>query len=362
MHHLPNNVGSNCAIDNYKDIHEVQYCDLDGLPDLCTGCAKVQKQVQNYINTMAEIGVAGMRIDAAKHQNVSELGELLSGINASFYRFQEVITGNGEAVRPDMYYQLGQVTEFGFQVNVGSAFAKGGDLGSLQALTKSSLYGTPMMPSDYAVVFLDNHDSQRPDPQQTSQLIANLTYKDGSLYELATVFMLAYPYGYPKVMSSYAFETHDQGPPSTPVYGPASSVNCASPPSARGGLKLRGDTSPWVCEHRWPPIANMVGWRKVAGNASLTDWQTISGNVISFCRGEVACIVLNRQQEQWTGKVTWGIKPGNYCDVIHSSQGTCSKVEVASGGFAQLTLPAMSAVAVHVGRVAPAVVENLISV
>merc|ERR1719386_634268 len=123
MHHLPNNGISNCGIDNYKDLHEVQYCDLTGLPDLCTGCVKVQKQVQNYLNTLAEIGVAGMRIDAAKHQNVEELGQLLSGINASFYRFQEVIAGAGEVVTPEMYLKLGQVTEFGFQFNVGGAFA-----------------------------------------------------------------------------------------------------------------------------------------------------------------------------------------------------------------------------------------------
>lgn len=50
------------------------------------------------------------------------------------------------------------------------------------------------IPSASAVVFLDNHDTQRGEAQ--------LTYKSGKLYELATIFMLAHPYGYPKATSS----------------------------------------------------------------------------------------------------------------------------------------------------------------
>ena len=53
-----------------------------------------------------------------------------------------------------------------------------------------------------AVVFMDNHDTQRGD--------APLTYKNGQRYYLANVFMLAHPYGHPKVMSSYEFSSHDQ--------------------------------------------------------------------------------------------------------------------------------------------------------
>merc|ERR1719382_2303604 len=103
--------------------------------------------------------------------------------------------------------------------------------------------------SDKSVVFLDNHDTQRGE--------AKLTYKNGKLYELANIFMLAHPYGYPKVMSSYYFDSHDQGPPSSPVHG-GSSVACGAQPNdvtaPAGGA--------WVCEHRWTPIANMVGWRR----------------------------------------------------------------------------------------------------
>ena len=49
---------------------------------------------------------------------------------------------------------------------------------------------------ELAVTLVDNHDTQRD---------GGLTYRDGDAYRLANVWMLAQPYGYPKIMSSYAF-------------------------------------------------------------------------------------------------------------------------------------------------------------
>lgn len=57
------------------------------------------------------------------------------------------------------------------------------------------------------MVFIDNHDNQRGHGAGGSNV---LTYKNGDLYNLANVFMLAWPYGYPKVMSSYAFSDSEQ--------------------------------------------------------------------------------------------------------------------------------------------------------
>ena len=42
-----------------------------------------------------------------------------------------------------------------------------------------------------------------------------LTYKNGTDYISAVSFMLAWPYGLPRVMSSYAFTNFDKGPPSS---------------------------------------------------------------------------------------------------------------------------------------------------
>ena len=64
---------------------------------------------------------------------------------------------------------------------------------------------------------------------------------------MAVIFMLSWPYGVPRVMSSYDFHEDGTGPPS------------GSPGTS--GLCQNG----WICEHRWRQITNMVQWRNEAG-------------------------------------------------------------------------------------------------
>lgn len=54
-----------------------------------------------------------------------------------------------------------------------------------------------------AVVFVDNHDTQREE--------GKLIYKKSKQYKMANAFMLAHPYGIPKVMSSFDFNDRNQG-------------------------------------------------------------------------------------------------------------------------------------------------------
>lgn len=75
-----------------------------------------------------------------------------------------------------------------------------------------------------------------------------MSYKDGRLYKMATAFHLAWPYGIPRVMSSFSFTNHDAGPPAD------ASGNLLSPRFNADGSCTGG----WVCEHRWREIANMV--------------------------------------------------------------------------------------------------------
>merc|ERR1712048_480191 len=102
-----------------------------------------------------------------------------------------------------MYTSLGEVTVFTYFRDLGPNIKQENKLQYLNTFGES--WG--LLPSNSAVVFMDNHDTQRGE--------APLTYKDGDLYTLGNVFMLAHPYGYPKAMSSYYFSTHDQGPPSS---------------------------------------------------------------------------------------------------------------------------------------------------
>eukprot|EP00927_Polykrikos_kofoidii_P008767 TRINITY_DN1365_c0_g1_i4.p1 TRINITY_DN1365_c0_g1~~TRINITY_DN1365_c0_g1_i4.p1 ORF type:complete len:418 (-),score=45.45 TRINITY_DN1365_c0_g1_i4:37-1173(-) len=324
MHHNDGDTGNNCQITNYADQHNVQYCDLSGLPDLCTGCEYVQKTVSDYVNNMAEIGISGFRIDAAKHQDPGELGQLLSRVNSSVWKFGEVISGEGEAVSPSMYESIMDVTEFNYPRELSEKFANG-KLRDLNGFGES--WG--LMSSDKAVVFIDNHDTQRGE--------AKLTYKSGDSYQLANIFMLAHPYGYPKVMSSYYFDSHDQGPPGQSVHG-GDVLNCFT-------------GKQWVCEHRWMPIANMVGWRLSAGTDGITSFQAPADDTIAFCRGNSACVALNRQSETWSGTLKLTMPAGKYCDVFQSDDASaCPTVTVNDDGSVSLQVQPYKAVAFHVGK------------
>lgn len=56
-----------------------------------------------------------------------------------------------------------------------------------------------------AVVFVDNHDNQRGHGAGGSSII---TFWDSRLYKMAVGYMLAHPYGLPRIMSSYRWNRH----------------------------------------------------------------------------------------------------------------------------------------------------------
>lgn len=323
FHHVASNTAWNCIVNNYDDKHNVQYCDLNELPDLCTSCAHVQRTVAAYINGMGDMGIAGIRIDAAKHMDVSELGNLLGQVNSTLFKFQEVPFGG--SITESMYLRNGPVTEFGYANILAAMFA--GD-GLWQADLASFGASSGLLPAADAVVFLDNHDTQR-----TGQ--AELTYKSGEIYVLATMFMLAHPYGYPSIMSSYSFASSAEGPPSTPVHGPGGQLHC-------------GKGEPWVCEHRRPAVANMVAWRQSAGSSPVSEVLT-GRDTLLFCRGAVACLALNRGATPWDTELPPVLPAGEYCNVYHSTSADCPSVRVAPGQGPRVQVPPFGAVAVHVG-------------
>ncbi|KAH8289977.1 hypothetical protein KR054_004900, partial [Drosophila jambulina] len=56
--------------------------------------------------------------------------------------------------------------------------------------------------SDRSLVFVDNHDNQRGHGAGGADV---LTYKVPKQYKMASAFMLAHPFGTPRVMSSFSF-------------------------------------------------------------------------------------------------------------------------------------------------------------
>lgn len=324
FHHNAGDTSKNCQVTNYKDKNNVQSCDLVGLPDLLTSSDYVQGQIAAYVNKVASYGVKGVRVDAAKHQDATEMSGIFKRFPANFYIGQEVIGSAGEAVQPSMYYSLGHVSEFYYSTYLTDNVIPENKMIYLK--TFGEAWG--LMPDKYAVAFIDNHDTQRNGN-------AKLTYKNGDLYTFANVFMLAWPYADVKLMSSYYFTNTDAGPPSV---GVSNGANCM-------------DGKNWVCEHRWGPIANMVAWRNAAGTADIANWQEGTANQIAFSRNGKAFIALNRGTSAWTTTLQTGLPAGSYCNVVADvnadNTATCAAVLVAANGLASVQVPALKAVALH---------------
>ncbi|WP_428776279.1 starch-binding protein [Vibrio sp.] len=317
---------------DYSNRWSIQNCDLVGLNDLKTESEYVRQKIADYMNDAIGMGVAGFRIDAAKHIPATDIAAIKSKLNGTPYIYQEVIGAAGEPVQTSEYTSIGDVTEFNFARTIGPKFKNGG-IKDLQGIGSWSGW----LASSDAVTFVTNHDEERHNPGQV------LSHQDfGNLYFLGNVFTLAYPYGYPKVMSGYYFNDFDAGPPSTGVHtGNACGFN-------------GGD---WVCEHKWRGVANMVAFRNhTAPQWQVTGWWDDGYNQIAFGRGGLGFVVINRDNSKSIDQsFATGMPEGEYCDIIAGdfveSDTSCSgpTVTVDSQGYAHFTVAAQDAAAIHVG-------------
>jgi alpha-amylase len=126
-----------------------------------------------------------------------------------------------------------------------------------------------------------------------------------------------------------------------------------------------------MCEHRWRPIANMVGFRN-AVNANwdrVANWWTNGNRQLAFGRGQLGFLLINAQPgtdpsmfgPEGNGWIQTGLPPGRYCDVIHSNMTSdktrcitedtqeVTPVTVHADGKANIPVRSMDAVAIHVG-------------
>ena len=313
-------------IRDYMDAWEVRNCELVKLSDLNTGDEAVRRKLAAYLRDLMDTGVAGFRIDAAKHMEPGDIEAVFALVPGKPFVFQEVIDRGDEPISGAEYTGNGSVTEFKYGIEMVGSFTSG-DLSSLQHLGA----GEGFLVSEKAVVFIDNHDVQRGHAGAGHML----THKEADLYLLGNIFMLAWPYGYPKVMSSYSFEDSNQGPPS-------------SSPNAGEGDCSAG----WECEHRIPAIAAMVDFRKRTQGQPVQNWTQLSPAAIAFSRGDSGFVAINAGPDKVNLTVATGLTPGQYCDILGLVGGSaCStgSLEIDQDGNLLIALPPMSAIATHPG-------------
>lgn len=325
-----------CTINNEdysSNRWRVQNCELVGLPDLNTSSNYVQQTLANYLNDLTDIGVAGFRFDASKHMAVEDIQGILSKVNGAPLVFQEVIDQGGEAVTAAEYQSSGLVTEFKYTTELGNTF-RNGKLAWLSTFGE----GWGFMASSSAVVFVDNHDNQRGHGGGGNVI----THQDGRLYDLANVFMLAYPYGYPKVMSSYDFHGDtDTGGPNVPVHN-------------NGNLECYANN--WKCEHRWAYIAGGVDFRNNTNDDwNITNWWDNDSNQIAFGRGSSGFVAINKEEFQLNTTLNSNMESGTYCNVLKgelASDGkSCSgeSIVVNNDGTINANVSSWDAFAIHLG-------------
>ncbi|GAB6025608.1 Alphaamylase [Chamberlinius hualienensis] len=345
------NSPSECSGDDVKQIRD---CELVSLKDLNLHRDDVRDKIKSFFNHLLSIGVAGFRIDAAKHMWPEDLQEIYKDLKLSseFFSadsrpliFQEVISySNDDAIDRNEYINLARVTEFRYGQKLSNVFRGNDQLRWLKNFGQE----WDMAQSNQVLVFIDNHDNQRSNDGNV------LNFFEPELYQKALTFMISWPYGLKRIISSYRWtRIYEDGKDLNSWVGPPHDHEYNTLP-----VKFRSDGScrnGWVCEHRWPNVARMVQWSTVAADEPVVNWWDNEANQIAFSRGNKAFYAVNNDVIDMSVEVETKMPPGRYCDVITGEvvNGSCTGriVSVDYNGKISLFLPtdgAESILAIHI--------------
>ncbi|KAF7365467.1 Alpha-amylase [Mycena venus] len=302
-------------VTDYNNITNVRFCELVGLSDLAQEQTNVQDIIAAYLNDLLSLGVAGFRVDAAKHMEPTVLSTIFSKLSGSVYITQEVPSGG--ASEPSQYVSNGDVIEFGATQYAMAAF-----LGTSGATISNMVTPVPMgsgwdlIDSGVANYIMANQDTER----GTTSLNSN---SPNNAYTLSAIFMLGFNYGTPTVYSGYNFTNFDAGAPQDSA-GYTNPISCF--------------TNGFRCEHRWIAIANMVQYHNAVGSAELNNVLVGTAQQVAFGRGSIGFLVINNDAPTWTATFNTSLPSGTYCDIIHDTTAdpkTCSGTmyNISSGTF-----------------------------
>ncbi|MFM6939597.1 MAG: alpha-amylase [Rhodoluna sp.] len=330
FHHCKSKSG---GIENWNDLTQVQECELLGLADLNTSSPTVQAKIVAYLNDLLSLGVKGFRVDAAKHIAVADLKQIVAALPSDTSFLYEVYDG---PAAPSQYRTIGNTFGFDWAKSTKSMFTVPG---LLKGEASSAVLRT-LDKSDATINLVANHDTERDG--------STLNYKAGKRFELASMFMLAIPYGKPMIFSGYAFSDRDAAPFSD-NYGYTKDATCPTISSASAKAPTDGN---FVCEHRWSGITGLIQWRKAVGTAPVQGVYS-QGNAYGFARGKLGWVLFNTGTAKFTKTVKTSMAAGTYCNLAVSgalaADATCpsgARVVVAKDGSTKLNLAGWSAVAI----------------
>jgi len=331
FHHTPGDCPTaDGNIQDFNNVLQVTECELVSLSDLRTESPSVQAKLAGYLNKLLGYGVAGFRVDAAKHVPEADLRAIGARLRRTVdgrapYVALEVPPGSPGVLAPRAFTDIASVLGFDFAGDVKNAFKSypmdaTGNITGLRELGEN----TGLLPSDRSLTFVQNHDTERNG--------STLSYQDGARNTLATLFLLAQPYGRAEVYSSFTFTGGDDSPPST----------------ADGHITDTVCGPAWTCLHR--TVAPMVRWHDLVGTAPKANWYDDGVNLIAFSRGTTGWVALNNHATNQTRTIRTGMAPGTYCDVLRGRRAgrfcTGPKVLVDAAGRTTVTLAGRSAIAI----------------
>ena len=300
-----------CAddISNWDAEPERFNCRFPGLPDLATEQPYVRQQIANYLNDQLSLGVAGFRLDAAKHiapADIKAIEALLTKKDA--FIVQEV---PGSTQINQEYTDTGHVWAWDTYTKAVSMFGYPG------AAYRGGVYDTVDTPdyvsTDKGITWVTNHDTEHHG--------GAVTYQNGKSYELANIWLLSEKYGSPMLYTGYAFAEDSESPPFKNTSFLADAI-CAT-----DGGKIKPQSSGYkngqfVCLQRWTSIKGMIAWRDAVGEAAKTNMYAPkagmpNSGVYAFGRSGLGYVAINSKASavKLTGVAT-GMKAGTYCDLI----------------------------------------------
>lgn len=336
-----------------ESVWSLEHYDLVHLPKLSLDSSHVLAILRKYVKYLLSLGIDGFRIDAAKHLKIKAVEKIFAGLKTHDglkpFSYQEYYTGApmGIDVYSFMkkYFQIGYVTAFEYGRFLSDAINNRSN--NLQKLVEYS-FGSSWIhyPDNRAVVVIDNHDTERMMPN-----ILNYKNSQNNAYVLAYIFMLAWPFGVPKIMSGFRFIGQDDPIPTTRVW-------------QNGRNTCFDENSPWVAQHRWTAIANMVLFRGRTKDAPGISHIWGDGNQVAFARTyqkakeyvtTFGFVVINATEKTLKRRFETGLPSGKYYDFI-SGQLVGDKmrgptIEVENYGFANITVKPFDAVVIALGFV-----------